>query len=428
MMNRSLHTRLPFGLPNIFYGWWIVSACSVLSLYTGGVIFYGFTAFFDPLVKEFGWSYTQVSFAMSLRGLEMSFLAPLAGFLVDRYGPRKLTFWGAFAIGLGFLCLSQTQSLWMFYASFILIAFGGGGCAAVVFMRVASNWFQRKVGLAFGVLNSGLGASGLVVPLIVYLIDTMGWRTAVIILGLGMWVIGIPLTFIIRDNPEDCGLYPDGRKTEPPPVGTLGMADEGGEDIRFLDAVKHRAFLFLVLSDFLRMTAVASVVTHIVPYLSAIQIPRTKAGLIAGSITLLSISGRFGFGWLSDRLDTRNIMVVAFTMLSLGLFSLCYVQNPWVLFLFLFIFPVGLGATVVLRGAFLREYFGRRAFGRLLGLSMGAASVGGIIGPTLTGLIFDRMGSYAFAWNLFGTCSLLSVLFIFFIGSKPGATRLPTPR
>jgi MFS family permease len=421
-MNRSLYTRLPFVLPNIFYGWWIILACFILSLYSGGIVFYGFTAFFDPLVKEFGWSYAQISFALSIRGIEMSFLSPLIGFLVDRHGPRKMAFLGVITIGLGFLLLSQTRSLWMFYGSFILIAFGAGGCASVVFMRVTTNWFRRKIGLALGLLSSGFGASGLVIPLVVYLIDTTGWRTAVIILGAGMWVIGFPLVCLIRDTPEECGLCPDGLKIEAPAAG--GPEETDGDEMSFREALKQRAFIILVLSEAIRMIAVGAVVTHIVPYLSSIQMPRSTAGLIAGLIVLLSTPGRFGFGWLSDRFDKRKIMIVAFMMMSLGLFTLCHVQNPWVMLLFLILFPVGMGATVVLRGAFLRDYFGRQAFGRLLGLVLGGAAVGNMIGPTLTGLIFDRMGSYDFAWYLLGILSLLSVLLMFFIGPKPLAKRL----
>ena len=112
-------------MSRIFYGWWIVWAGFFISVYVGCITFYGFTAFFEPLVKEFGWSYTQISLASSLRGIEMSFLAPLIGFLVDRFGSRKMVLWGVVTVGLGLILLSVTQSLWMFYAGFILIGFGG---------------------------------------------------------------------------------------------------------------------------------------------------------------------------------------------------------------------------------------------------------------------------------------------------------------
>ena len=189
-------------------------ACFVISIITGAVTFFGFTAFFDPLVKEFGWSYTQVSFALSLRGIEMSLLSPVVGFLVDRLWFAAARLVGVITIGIGFIMLSFTQTLWMFYASIVLIAFGGGGCTGVVLMHVIASWFQSKVGLALGILTSGFGASGFLIPVIVWLIDDFGWRTAVIILGAATWLIGIPLVLVIRNTPEECGLHPDGRKTD----------------------------------------------------------------------------------------------------------------------------------------------------------------------------------------------------------------------
>jgi MFS family permease len=168
--------------------------------------------------------------------------------------------------------------------------------------------------------------------------------------------------------------------------------------------------------------AVAALVTHIMPYLNILHIPRTTAGLITGAIAVLSIFGRFGLGWLADLFDKRIIMVASFSLLSLGFFFFCYVEIPWVMIVFLIVFPVGFGGTVVLRGAILREYFGRQAFGRLLGLVMGAAAAGGMIGPTLAGFIFDTTGSYHYTWISFGIASSLSVLLMLFIGPKPKAT------
>ena len=212
-------------IKKIFYGWWIVLACSLIGFYVGGVIFFGFTAFFEPIREEFGWSYAEISFAISLRGLEMGVFAPFVGFLVDRFGPRKLIFWGIITVGLGLILLSLTKSLAMFYGSFLLIAFGAGGCAAVVTTTAVANWFQRKVGIALGLVGSGIGAGGLVVMLIVRLIDLYQWRTALIILGLGMWALGIPLSLVIRNRPEPYGYLPDGDLSSSP-VQTTKIRDK----------------------------------------------------------------------------------------------------------------------------------------------------------------------------------------------------------
>ncbi|MEW5726063.1 MAG: MFS transporter, partial [Thermodesulfobacteriota bacterium] len=202
--------------PRIFYGWWVVMACFTISLYIGSVVFWGFTAFFEPLIQEFKWSYAQVSFAASLRGLEMGVFAPIVGVLVDRYGSRKLIFWGMVTVGLGLIVLSQTHSLATFYAAFILIAFGAGGCTSVVLLVAVANWFQRNVGKAMGITACGFGAAGLMVPLIVRLIDAHGWRTSLVVLGLGTFALGAPMAFVVRDRPEDYGLRPDGESATRP--------------------------------------------------------------------------------------------------------------------------------------------------------------------------------------------------------------------
>ncbi|MFB0506844.1 MAG: MFS transporter, partial [Thermodesulfobacteriota bacterium] len=170
-----------------FYGWWVVLASFFIILYRSGAVSYGFTAFFEPIVEEFGWSYTQVSIVFSLRGLEMGIVAPIMGFLVDRFGSRKLTFSGVVVLGFGLILLGLTNSLVMFYGAFFLLVLGASGCASTVLMTAVAHWFRRNVGKAMGLVGCGFGAGGILIPLIVRLIDLYQWRTTLIILGLGMW-------------------------------------------------------------------------------------------------------------------------------------------------------------------------------------------------------------------------------------------------
>ncbi len=393
----------------IFYGWWIVLACFLISLYVSSIIFFGFTAFFEPIIKEFGWSYTQVSFASSLRGMEMGIFAPFLGFLVDRIGSRKIMFCAAISVGFGLILLSFTNSLLMFYISFLLLSFGAGGCTSVVTMSVVANWFDRNSGKAFGLMASGFGASGVVIPLIVWLIEAYTWRTALIFLGLGMWMLGIPLACFIRNTPEEYGYLPDGQpaRIPRPEIQSSQVA------VNFKEALKQRSFLYLNIAECLRMIIVTAVVTHVMPYLSSIGIPRATAGWITAAIPLSSIIGRIGFGWLADIFEKKHIMALAFLLMGLGMLAFCYIQIQWVIFLFLLLFPPSFGGMTVLRGAILREYFGRGSFGKMLGMVMGSASLGGIVGPPLAGWVFDTWRSYHFVWVAFagmGTLGLLLVL------------------
>jgi len=395
---------------NLYYGWWIVFACFLNAFYVAGIIFYGFTAFVEPLVAEFGWSYAQISFAASLRGLEMGILAPLVGFLVDRFGSRRLLLVGVIFVGCGMMLLGFTHSLAMFYASFLLIAFGAGGCTSVVTMTAVANWFDKNVGKAMGVMASGFGASGLMVPLIVWLIAAYGWRKTTLILGLGMWVFGIPLSFILRNKPEKNGSdrdeNPDDVSRQKNPKDTMAT------EIGFKAAIRNRSFLWTNLSEVIRMVSLAAVVTHIMPYLSLLGVSRSTSGIIAAAVPLFSILGRFSFGWLGDLFEKRRVMAIAFTSMGLGMLSLAFADISGFIFLFLFFFSSGFGGLAVLRGALLREYYGRYSFGKLMGILMGSGAMGGIIGPTLAGWVFDRFGTYSFIWLFLSAMIGIAVLLI----------------
>jgi len=393
----------------IFYGWWIVLACSLIGLYVAGIGLFGFTAFIEPIRKEFGWSYTQISFAASLRGLEMGIFAPVVGFLVDRFGPRKVILWGTIAVGFGLILLSRIQSLAMFYAAFLVIGFGAVGCDDVVTMTAIANWFRRRIGLALGVMGSGFGAGGLMVMLIVGLIDLYQWRATLIILGVGMWALGIPLSLIVRNRPEYYGYRPDGEVSSPQ-VQAHKMPNTGVE-ITLRQALKMKSFLYLNITEFIRFMALIAVFTHVMPYLTSVGMPRSTAGLVAGALPLISIIGRFGLGWLGDVFDKRHVLAVATAFISFGVLAFSYVPVRWAIVSFLLFLPLGYGGSVILRGSILREYFGRVSFGKMIGVIFGFGSVGGIIGPTLAGWVFDTVGSYRLIWLVFcGLTGLATVL------------------
>lgn len=371
--------------------------------------------FFKPLVREFGWSYTQISLASSLRGLEMGIFSPIVGFLIDRFGSKKLILCGTSITGVGLILLSYTHSLAMFYSAFLLIAFGAGGCTSVVTMTVVGNWFRKKVGLAMGVMMSGFGASGLVVPFIINLIDAYDWRTTLIILGLGMWSLGIPFSYFIRNSPEAYGYLPDGELSR----GTVTHPEIQDSEIetRLGEALKDKSFIYINIAEAIRMMTTMAVATHVMPYLSSMGISRISAGLVAAAIPLFSIAGRFTFGWLADVLDKKHVMVITFCFMSMGMVAFCFVHVVWAILLFLILFPPGYGGSLVLRGAILREYFGRESLGKIVGITMGSGSIGGILGPTLTGWVFDTRGSYHFIWLLYAGITGMALMLILRIGS-----------
>jgi MFS family permease len=395
-------------MARIFYGWWVISACFLIAFYVGGVVAFGFTAFFEPIAKEFGWSYTQISIAASLRGLEVGIFGPIFGFFVDRFGSRRLIFCGTLTIGFGLILLSQTNSLTIFYGAFVLLALGVSACTGTVLTTAVVNWFRRNVGKALGILASGFGAGGILVPLIIWLIHLYRWRTTLVILGLGMWLIGIPLSFLVRHRPEQYGYLPDG---ETPAEQVLPPKSQDGE-VGFKEALKGRAFWHISIAEAIRAMVFMAVVTHVMPYLSSVGMSRSSAALAASSIPLLSIIGRLGFSWLGDIFDKRYVMAWAYSLAGAGILAFSDVQVTWLIFPFLILFSLSWGAGP-LRGAILREYFGRASFGRILGIMTGIGTIGRVIGPSLAGWTYDTSGSYHPIWLIFaGTIAIAVILML----------------
>jgi MFS family permease len=396
----------------IFYGWWIVVASFLIAVYTGGAVFYGFTAFFEPIVNEMGWSYTQLSLAASLRGLELGLLSPVVGILADRWGPRKLIFGGILVTVASLLLLSTATSLIMFYVSFALLATGVSACTVTVLVTAIANWFKRKMGIASGIAICGFGFSGVLIPVIVRLIEAYDWRTALHILALGMIVLILPLSFVFRHRPEQYGYFPDGQTQDITPRFADSSPNQSTEvELRARQALKNGAFWRIALARMYHLTTMMAITTHVMPYLSSISISRATSSLIATAIPLISIIGRLSFGWFGDKFDKRVVAATSFVMMSCGVFCFAYTSDvrTWLLVPFLALLGIGYGGTNAILPALGREYFGRNKFGSIYGLMEGIGTIGAIIGPTLAGWSYDRLGSYQTIWLLLASLAIVAV-------------------
>ncbi len=402
----------------IFYGWWIVGALFFIAAYFGGTFFYSFTAILDPIAAEFGWTYAQISVAASIRGMESGILAPLVGWLIDKWGPRKLLVSGILLSTIGIFFLSQANSLAAFYGSFFIISGGLSACINVIPMTVVGYWFRRRVSTATGVVVAGTAFGGFMIPLVTQMIDMFGWRMAMIYLGAGALVIFLPLAMVVRHKPEQYGYLPDGDTS----VVQVTQKDKSAMQITDVDvdarrALKNRIFWFITIATLCSFLITNAVVTHVMTYLNTVGIERSLASFIASGIPIMTIVSRLGFGWLGDRFDKRWVMASGYILMFFGLllFSTVTITRTWILIPFLIIFGLGYGAPIPVMPAILREYFGRTHLGTLIGLVMGIAMVGSIISPPLTGWIFDKFGSYQIAWftcagfAIIGTVSMIVI-------------------
>ncbi|MFC1816386.1 MFS transporter [Thermodesulfobacteriota bacterium] len=388
----------------IFYGWWVVFACFFIYFYISSTVF-SFTAFFKPISKEFGWSYTQISIAASIRSLEQGIFAPIMGFLVDRFGARKLIFCGTLFIGIGFIMASQINSLIMFYGAFVVIALGMSACVGTVLTAAVANWFKKDLSKALGIISAGIGAGGLFVPIIISLINYYQWRTTFTIIGFGMLLFGIPLSLLVRHSPEQYGYLPDGIT----PEKQAASPDDHDREVNIKEALKNRVFWHLSFAEAIRRMTTIAIITHVMPYLNNVGMSRSRAALVTASIPVFSIIGRLVFGWFGDIYNKSHAMALVYFITGVSLLAFAYAQTTWLIIPFLIFFPLSWGAQP-LKGAIIREYFGRRSLGSIIGLMAGIGSIATIIGPSLAGWTYDTFGNYRMIWLFFAATFSIAVI------------------
>jgi sugar phosphate permease len=414
--------------PKIFYGWWIVAACTLVMFFVPGIVNQGFTALFQPIAEEFGWSYAQVSLGASLRSLEVGLLAPLIGFLVDRWGSRRLVFGGVIVVALGLFSLSRVHSLGAFYWSFVLIAIGMSACVGTVFLPTVTNWFRKRVGLAVGLVGAGAGFGGFLVPLITFLIDKYEWRTALVIMSLSVLVVGLPSSLLIRHKPEQYGYLPDGGPEIPPDTNhpTVTVINDGSPVITARMALRTGVFWQLAIASSCIAIVTASVTTHIMPYLSSVGISRTFSSTLILIMGLVAVSGRLGSGWLGDKLNTKKVYIGFLILMTFGTVFFAYVipGRLWLLIPFVIFYGLGAAGNMTLRPVLLRKYFHSGKFGTILGIA-DAAMMLGQIGVPLAGWAYDTWDTYRGIWLVYTGISVIGIILLL---TTPNSLKIRVPK
>ncbi|MFC1966253.1 MFS transporter [Chloroflexota bacterium] len=410
----------------MFYGWWIVIIVFLASAFGGATIWYGFTAFFKPLINEFGWSYTAISLVASFRGLEVGAMDVFVGFLVDRFGGRRIVFVSSILIGIGFLMLSRINSLATFYLSYAVIFIGTTGIGNVVFFQLITRWFRKRLGLALGLSGAGVGAGGFAIPGIVYLLDILGFRTVFVIFGITALVLGGLMGYFIRSRPEDIGCSPDGVPL-PQHEQTSGYSNaparrsiDGIKDCTFVEAISDPAFWIITYVSAVTAFTTLMVTTHVMPYLEHIGHSRYTAGMVAMMIPVTSIIGRLGVGWISDFVSNKVIFVLALVAATIGIALFLHARLSFLLIPFVILFGISYGGIMILRPAILKRRYGSTYIGSLIGFCLGLAIFGSIFGPLLGGWIFDTTGNYDLAWIISGILLIIGIPLMLIMKNRPG--------
>lgn len=400
-------------MAKIFYGWWVVIATSIIHLWGAGTFFYSFTAFFNPIINEFGWSYTATSFAASLRSIEGGIASPLIGFVTDRYGSRRMLITGAFLSGFGFILFSRISSIWEFYLVFILLSVGVSLLFPIPGWTAVANWFVERRGTALGILSGAIGLSGMLITLINWLLEKYGWRSTLVIIGIGFWVITIPCAYVVRHKPESLHLLPDGEKqagdTEERTEKAETASTPTPQGFTLIQVLKTRSFWTLAMIVTVSGAAMHSVLVHVMPFFISVGLDRGNASLIASLMVVVSVLGRFGLGWCNTRVDSKHLLAFGLFLEAIGLILMIWADTFWKAMLFVFTFGPGYGGLITLRLILQAEYFGSRAYGAVQGVIMAVMVLGSMSGPALTAMAYDYCERYTSAWIVLAVLTFLCI-------------------
>ena len=371
-----------------------VTATGFLSLFSiVGIMFYGLPFFFDFWVKDFGWSRATVTsgnlFGKLIIGPLFGFAA---GWFIDHFGPRRLMLSGIVMCGAAMIGLSTMTTLWEFYSFYLLMALGymcGGPLPNQV---LTSRWFSKSRGKAMGIAYLGIGIGGMLVPQISrWLNMQMDWRSSLIVLGALMIIIAFPMAWFVQENPKGISKGTNANQPELP----------------FKNILKNRSFYLLAIGSMCSIATVAGVSQNLKLFFSLdLKYSQGEAANVMSLVLAASIVGRLLMGWLADKFSKKHVMILIYILVSISIVLLYFASSPGIIYLFAFIFGIGLGGDYMIIPLMAAELFGIKVMGRVMGLVLTVDGIGEALGPILAGALRDHSGSYAIG---FAVLIILSV-------------------
>ena len=355
-----------------------IAMTSFLALFAVvGLGFYGLNFFYDFMVKEFGWSRSQVTSGNAVAKILIGPLFGfLAGWLIDRFGPRRLMLAGLLFGGTALVGLGSIATLPLFYAFFIMNSLGyvcGGPLPNQVLL---ARWFDRSRGLAMGFAYLGIGIGGaLAQPLAHFLTVRFGWHDALAIMGALFVLISVPAALFITDAPP---AFRSVQNREAPPIRPV---------------LRKRAFYLLAIGSMCSIGAVGGTMLNLKLFLSLDrQLPQLEIAQTLSLILICSIAGRLLMGFLADRVGKKYVMLLIYLLVA-GALPLLLLPTP-PLALFAVIFGIGLGGDYMIIPLMAAELFGVRVLGRVMGIVLTADGVAEAVVPWAVGSLRDTTGSY----------------------------------
>lgn len=390
--------------------WWIVfaSACGLL-VGAGSILIFSFGVFLKPVTEDLGITRGDLSGALGVSAWFVALSCPVVGWLIDRYGTRRVMIPGIllFALAVASFGLLPAKSMPIVFLIFCVAGFIGGVQTPIPYAAVVSHWFDRERGIALGVATAGVGLGVALIPqLAAFLIGHFGWRNAYFGLGVAVVVLAwLPVVIFVRDPVRD---------------SASGRAVAGSSDvlpgIEAMAALRTGDFWLLSIAFFLGVMAINGTIVHIVALLTDRGIPLQMA---TGALSIAGIAiiiGRIICGWCLDRFWGPYVAACFFVLPMAGIALLGSGWGYPVPLIGAALCGAGIGAEIDLMAFFISRYFGLKAYGKIYGLMFMLFNIGTGLGPALSGRAFDMFHSYIQIFVVYEVALAITCLLLLRLG------------
>ena len=373
--------------------------------------------FLKPITEEFGWSRTTFSSAIAIGGLVGALLAVIVGPILDRRGPRTLTFVAFLLMGMVTMALSSVSEIWHLYAIIVTNRALITGLLSIVAGVAVSKWFVRRRGRAMSFAVTGLRfGQAIVPPYTTFFVLRTGWQSAAIALGAFIWVLTlVPVILLLRRQPEDMGLRPDGERDrngdgEAGSDQLAAFTDAGEVSFTLAQALRTPAFYLILFATSGLAFNIGGLNFNLFPFLTDQGISEAVAAGILTTWSLISAVGSLGAGFIAERLHVRFVMAIAFAVATGGVVALIFTDDLPTALVFAFIHGLSFGALPMLMQLVWADYYGRRHQGAIRGFVTPFQVIVQAGGPIAGTLVYDVMDTYIPAFALFGVIYVASAI------------------
>ena len=411
----------------IYYGWWMVAITSVMSFFASGIFFRGFGVLVLPIREQLGITQAQTNLVFSIARAEGGLEGPAAGWLIDKFGNRKVLVPSLVIAVVGYVIMAfWMPTLWAFALIYLgLVSLGNSMAFQHACFAGLNQWFQRRRALAISVLAAVASLGGLaLIPTMNLLIDRTSLRWGLIASGAFYAVILLPICYWFRNKPEDMGLLPDGATRPSVARGGGPAAQRESRDYTVREALRTQAYWLLLLGAGLRQMATLGILVSLFPILVDDKGMTTQmAANLVGAMSAINFVSRLVMGYLGDRISKKAIMFLSLTVEGLGYLFLWL--GDWqtavgITLVLGFILCEGMmdGAGVIVWAA-LGEYYGRSRFATLRGYITFAYAWALVVSPVYAGWVGDRFGNYDYAIIPGAICAFAAGACFLFIKQPP---------